>query len=314
MTERITNNPNTNDRSSNGSATKIAPVDRRTYMYYQGVAQKAQYSGRTINQVLKEERRAIEPFITADGGLLQSGPMYLELFNGEEDPADLIQIKRISVLLADSQTAFNDLLAETLNREHDITVMRTTSDGNEAILQTRRYYPRVVLIGSELPYFADDGTPKMGSDVVKIISQELEIPSLIISSTLDNETILRAAEAGASGVLSKGQTAAHFITGIRRVVKGDVLYDSSHLANLLKHQLREERNTNGLPILEQLTRQEMRVLELMAKGLDNRSIAERLVVNYTTVRSHVQNVLEKLGAHSKLEAVARANGLNGQSQ
>jgi DNA-binding NarL/FixJ family response regulator len=87
-----------------------------------------------------------------------------------------------------------------------------------------------------------------------------------------------------------------------------MLIPAATLAGLLARQRQRQREEAQFQLLAgQLTPREKEILKLMAQGLDNRAIAEKLFISFTTVRGHVQNILEKLEAHSKLEAVARAN-------
>jgi DNA-binding NarL/FixJ family response regulator len=129
----------------------------------------------------------------------------------------------------------------------------------------------------------------------------------VLSADTGDEAMLAAIQAGASGYLVKSEAVSKVVTAVRRAAEGEMLIPAATLAGLLARQhQRQHQQSERMRLLGQLTPRELEVLRLMAEGLDNYDIADKLVIGYTTVRGHVQNVLEKLGAHSKLEAVARA--------
>jgi DNA-binding NarL/FixJ family response regulator len=122
-----------------------------------------------------------------------------------------------------------------------------------------------------------------------------------------DELMLAALEAGASGYLVKTASGADVAEAVRRAAEGEILIPARELATLLtRRRLQARRQTERSRRLDSLTPRERQILGLMAEGMDNREVARRLGVSYATVRSHVRNLLGKLGARSKLEAVVRA--------
>jgi two-component system NarL family response regulator len=119
--------------------------------------------------------------------------------------------------------------------------------------------------------------------------------------------MLAALDVGACGYLVKSEPLDHLVTSVRRAGDGEILLQAGELVSLLARQrVRERQEAERQSVGASLTRREHEILGLMAKGLDNRVIAERLHLSLTTVRWYVQILLEKLGVHSKLAAVARA--------
>jgi DNA-binding NarL/FixJ family response regulator len=119
--------------------------------------------------------------------------------------------------------------------------------------------------------------------------------------------MLAAMEAGARGYLSKTVAATELEAAICGAADGDMLLSAELLATLLSHQQdHRSRPLASAHRTSELTARERQVLELLAAGLDNRQIARQLGITYATVRTHVRNLLEKFGVHSRLEAVARA--------
>jgi two-component system response regulator DevR len=116
-----------------------------------------------------------------------------------------------------------------------------------------------------------------------------------------------AVDAGACGYVSKAASADELKSAILRAAEGEFLLPAATMSRLLARQ-RETRRTEAARdrMVDELTAREREVLRMMATGLDNFEIADKLGIGYGTVRSHVRGVLEKLGARSRLQAVALA--------
>ena len=208
------------------------------------------------------------------------------------------------VLIVEDHRVVADGLALALGHDPALEVVGTATTVAEATTQARETRPDVLLVDYHLP----DGT---GAEVAVAIRAYLPNAAVVVLSADPGEQALLAAiEAGACGYLLKSQAAAQVVDAVRRAAEGEMLIPAATLAGLLGRRRQEAgREAERHQVLEALTPREHEILLLMASGVDNRAIADRLVIGYSTVRSHVQNVLDKLGAHSKLEAVARANEL-----
>ncbi|MEO8424605.1 MAG: response regulator transcription factor, partial [Actinomycetota bacterium] len=135
---------------------------------------------------------------------------------------------------------------------------------------------------------------------------------IVFSGQEDEQILVRALEAGASGYLSKGSPLAHLIDATRAVHRGEALVPPRMLGALLQRLILRRRERDGaLRQMATLTRREREVLAYVAQGADNDMIAQHLVISPETARTHIQNVLGKLGVHSRLEAAAfvTQNGL-----
>jgi len=130
---------------------------------------------------------------------------------------------------------------------------------------------------------------------------------VIMTAHDDDRLLVEAVEAGASGFLGKEEAADEVLAAAKAAAEGEVLIDPSTLTRLL-HQVSKEREARrgALALFDALTDREREVLQLLAKGIRNDDIAERLFISPQTVQTHVRNLLAKLGVHSKLEAVALA--------
>jgi len=155
--------------------------------------------------------------------------------------------------------------------------------------------PDVVLMDYELP----DGT---GVDAAERIKAELpDTKVVMVTSYTDEGVLVRAIEAGCSGYVTKHKVIEEVVSAVRAAAAGEALISPAMLARLLP-KLRPTKRGVGAD----LTSREIEVLSLLAEGLANQAIADKLVISVHTVRHHVQNIITKLQAHSKLEAVATA--------
>ena len=205
----------------------------------------------------------------------------------------------IRVLLADEQLLFREAMKVVLSSEVDLEVVGEAQDGHQAILEAERLAPDVALIHAELPNC--DGIAATRQIVDRVPSCRV----VVTSAREDEAVLLDAMEAGATGYLSKSAPLVELIAATRAVHRGEALVPPMMLGALLQRLIRRRRERDqALRSLATLTRREREVLELLAQGADKDAIAQRLVISPETARTHLQNVLAKLGVHSRLEAAA----------
>lgn len=201
----------------------------------------------------------------------------------------------IRVLVVDDHAVFCDGLATMLRIEPDIEVVGKGSSVAEAIQSARILQPDVVLLDVHMP----DGS---GVEAAARIKQERPQTQVVILTSDEDETVLRAAvQAGVTGYLSKHEPAAQVIQTVRSAARGEALIAPYMLARLLHGLKKGDQPIPASP----LTPREHAVLQELASGHDNATVARALRMSPNTVRTHVQNILSKLNVHSKLEAVAR---------
>ena len=195
-----------------------------------------------------------------------------------------------------------------LSLHGDIEVVGTAATAAEAVEKAAELLPAVVLMDFHLP----DAT---GAEAARRIKEATEsnhpaqsIPAIVIlSGDTSDDAMLQAIEAGVSAYISKTEFASQVAEAVRKAADGDMLVDRSTLMRLISHQKQKAQLEGDRTKLQRsLTQRELDVLRLMAEGLDSHQMAERLHISVTTVRGYVQAVIEKLGAHSRLEAVAVA--------
>jgi DNA-binding NarL/FixJ family response regulator len=208
---------------------------------------------------------------------------------------------RIRVLVVEDHRILAEGLVALLHRRPDFDVLGWAPTVREAIVMTDEGKPHVVLMDSRLA----DGTGAEAALGIHRRHPEVAIVFLSVDDSYD--AMLAALEVGARGYLSKTVAATELEAAICGAADGDMLLSAELLATLLSHQQdRRPRPIEVAPRPCDLTAREQQVLELLATGLDNREIARQLGITYATVRTHIRNLLEKIGVHSRLEAVVRA--------
>jgi DNA-binding NarL/FixJ family response regulator len=207
----------------------------------------------------------------------------------------------ITVLLVEDHLLVSEGLAAMINATGDLKVVGTAASAVEAVRLSTLQQPDVVVMDSHLP-------DASGADIAGLIREgQPTVPIVFLSADESEVAMIAAVRAGACAYLPKSRATADVVEAVRRAAEGEMLIPAAQLARLLAraHEMsRDEADRRRL--VESLTRREMEVLALMADGLDNRAVAAELGIGFTTVRGHVQNILEKLDAHSKLEALACA--------
>lgn len=201
----------------------------------------------------------------------------------------------IRVVLVDDHQMFRDSVARLLAHEPDIEVLGTAGSVDEGVDIVARLRPSVAIVDFALP----DGDGTLAAARILEVAPQTRV--LILTGRTDEQALAAAIEAGCSGFVTKDHALQELVEAVRRTHVGDAYIPAQMLASLLPRIGRKQRT-----IGDDLTSREREVLELLGSGLSNRDVAAELVLSVHTVRNHVQNLLVKLQAHSKLEAVAIA--------
>jgi DNA-binding NarL/FixJ family response regulator len=207
----------------------------------------------------------------------------------------------VRVVVVDDQPLIRDSLRSLLETVAGIEVVGSAGDGREALTVVDRTRPDVVLMDVQMPVL--DGiaaTERLRSTAPRT--------QVVVLTTYDlDEYVFRAVQAGAAGFLLKDGDVEELVRGIRAAARGEALVAPTSLRRLLAEFARRPGPEAGVVrLLDQLTEREREVLRLMAAGLNNAEIAERMVVELSTVKSHVSRVLAKLAARDRTQAVVLA--------
>jgi DNA-binding NarL/FixJ family response regulator len=207
---------------------------------------------------------------------------------------------RIRVFLLDDHEIVRRGLHDLLESEGDIEIVGESGSAREATALIPALRPDVAVLDARLP----DGS---GIDVCRDIrSTEPSIKALILTSYDDDEALFAAIMAGAAGYVLKQIGAGDLVDSVRRVAGGQSLIDPQLMARVL------ERVRSGPPEHEELaslTDQERKILALIAEGMTNRQIGERLFLAEKTVKNYVSSILSKLGLERRTQAAVLASKL-----
>jgi DNA-binding NarL/FixJ family response regulator len=207
----------------------------------------------------------------------------------------------IRVLVVDDQALVRAGFVKLLEPESDLRVVGEAADGAEAVDAAARTRADVVLMDIRMPRVD-------GIEATRRIRTRADAARVLVLTTYDlDEYVFKALKAGASGFLLKDAPAEQLVAGIRVVATGDALLAPSITRRLIEEfASRPAPPPEGPPELAELTAREREILTLIARGLTNGEIAGQLVLGESTVKTHVGNVLMKLGLRDRVQAVVVA--------
>ncbi|MFC4135827.1 response regulator [Hamadaea flava] len=204
-------------------------------------------------------------------------------------------VAAVRVALVDDDELIRVGLAAIIGAAPDMTVVGTGADGADVPDLVARHRPDVLLIDVRMPLV--DGI----SATERLLAVSARPPKIIVITTFENDDYVYAAlRAGASGFLLKRSRPAEVLEAIRVAAAGESLVFPAALRAMIAGHARPK------PLPAQLTEREAEILRLIASGLSNAEIAARLVVSVETVKTHVANLLAKLGARDRTQAVIAA--------
>lgn len=206
--------------------------------------------------------------------------------------------KKITVLIADDQTLFREGIKDVLNGEKWMEVVGEAADGLEAVALAKKLKPDVVLMDIKLPKL--DGIA--ATRKIREITSEVNV--LMLSSFEDEAHVLDAIQAGANGYLSKMLPAAELVNSIKTFTTEGLMIPQQMMGKLL-HGLRR-MGSNNAPSQATLTKTEIKVMDLLGKGLSNKELAKALDCSVKTIKNHLNSAFHKLGVSSRTEAVVKA--------
>ena len=195
----------------------------------------------------------------------------------------------IRILVVEDHHIVRQGLVALLNTVSDMSVVAEASDGNQAVDLFRQHQPDVTLMDLRLPTLS-------GVEAVKQIRREFPAARIIVLTTFDgDEDIYRALQAGARGYLLKGMFGEELIDAIRAVHSG-----KSRIPPVIAERLAGRMSGPGL------TSRELDVLKLIVAGRSNKEIGSELTISEATVKTHINNILSKLGVTDRTQAATSA--------
>ncbi|MFI6812662.1 response regulator [Nonomuraea sp. NPDC050328] len=204
----------------------------------------------------------------------------------------------VRVMVVDDHPMWRDGVARDLS-EAGYEVVAAVGEGRQAVRVAEAVRPQVVVLDLQLPDLS-------GAEVATALAALADPPRiLVLSASAEQEDVLQAVKAGASGYLVKSADRGEFLEAVRRTAEGDAVFTPG-LAGLVLGEYRRLAAQPAPAEGPRLTDRETEVLRLVAKGLSYKQIADRLVLSHRTVQNHVQNTLNKLQLHNRVELVRYA--------
>lgn len=204
--------------------------------------------------------------------------------------------KIIKVIIADDHALIREGIKQILELENDIVVIGQASNGEEAFTMATELDPDIILL--------DINMPKLNGIETLRKFKDMGITSKVIILTIheDKEYILKTLKLGANGYMLKDSNADSLIKGIRDVAKGEK-YIQPSVADLVSRSSNYDEYFNiSIDKINSLTKREYEVLILIAEGLSNKDIADRLYISEKTVKNHVSNIFKKLDLNDRVQA------------
>jgi len=207
----------------------------------------------------------------------------------------------IRLLIVDDHTLFRQGLVSLLQMEPELEVVGEAADGEEVVRLVRELRPDVVLMDVQMPQV--DGVEATR----RLLAAVPEARVLMLTVSEEDEDLFAAIQAGARGYILKNAEADELLEAIRRVHAGEAMLSSAVTLRVL-----EALRTGQIPTSPDLplTPRERDVLRLLARGASNRQIAETLMISENTVKTHVRNILDKLGLRRRSEVAAYVRHLD----
>jgi DNA-binding NarL/FixJ family response regulator len=205
----------------------------------------------------------------------------------------------ISILLVDDQAIVREGLGAMLSLEPDMLVVGEAGNGLQAVRLVRELSPDIVLMDVRMPGM--DGLTAL--ERLKAVAPRSSVIMLTLYD--DPNYLLRAVSAGAVGYILKDASRDDLVRAVRVAAEGGAIIAPSMLPPLL-HQMERFLAVPAHVSVEKLSARELEVLRLIAEGCTNQEIAEKLILSPTTVKTHVQNILQKLGVSDRTQAAVYA--------
>ncbi|MEV6115241.1 response regulator transcription factor [Streptomyces sp. NPDC052109] len=208
--------------------------------------------------------------------------------------------RTITLVVADDQTTVREALAVMLDLAEDVTVVATATNGAEAVEAAERHHPDVLLMDLNMPVMG--GVEATG----RIHGAEPHTTVLVLTTFDDDESILAALHAGASGYLTKDADRTTILHAVRAAAQGQTVLAPEVQRRLLALTARPAPVAPPRDEGFNLTAREREILALIGEGLRNPEIAAQLVISEATVKTHINNMFAKAGFHSRADAVRYA--------
>lgn len=208
-----------------------------------------------------------------------------------------------TLVLADDHPIILEGLEQLFSRHKEFQVLATCATGEDAIAAVRQHHPDVIVLDVKMPH--GDGL-----SVLKTIHDErLATRVILLTASMAEDEVLLAMEAGVWGMVLKETAAVSLIDSVRKVIRGERALDQSLIVRALDRAV--ERHSGLRNAAEVLSRRETEIVKMVAAGMRNKEIANKLFIGEGTVKTHLHAIYKKLGVHGRVELTlyAREHGI-----
>ncbi len=210
-------------------------------------------------------------------------------------------MKNIKLMIADDHTLFREGIKALLAVTTDIEIVGEAEDGNAALKKSAELEPDVILMDINMPGLNGIQATQ------QILAKHPHIHIIMLTMLEDDASIFHAMRAGARGYLLKGADSNEVLSVIRAAAEGQALFGPAIATRLMNYfqELSVKPATTDTPFPE-LTEREVEILRLIAQGLNNQELAQKLVLSPKTVRNHITSIFSKLQVADRAQAIVRA--------
>lgn len=208
-----------------------------------------------------------------------------------------------TLVLADDHPIILEGLEQLFRRHKDFQVLATCNTGDDAIQAVREHRPDVIVLDVKMP--SGDGL----SVLKRIHEEKLPTRVILLTASMQEDEVLQAMEAGVWGLVLKESAAVSLVDSVRKVTRGERALDQGLIVRALDRAVERQsglRQTAGL-----LSRREAEIVKMVAAGMRNKEIANKLFIGEGTVKTHLHTIFRKLGVHGRVELTlyAREHGI-----
>lgn len=208
-----------------------------------------------------------------------------------------------TLVLADDHPIILEGLEQLFRRHKDFQVLATCNTGDDAIQAVREHRPDVIVLDVKMP--SGDGL----SVLKRIHEEKLPTRVILLTASMQEDEVLQAMEAGVWGLVLKESAAVSLVDSVRKVTRGERALDQGLIVRALDRAV--ERQSGLRQTAEVLSRREAEIVKMVAAGMRNKEIANKLFIGEGTVKTHLHAIYRKLGVHGRVELTlyAREHGI-----